>query len=290
MMEKTLVVIGDSWTWGSEVTDPESGSNSDSDPQNVAFRLTNVWSYYLNEKLQFKNYVNLGVPSCSNDSIIRNLTWWLAETGRLTKDNNDDVFVVVGLTSPDRKDFYAMDDRAMVNRWLTLHPARYYTHFSEEATTFAETYRTYFSNQEESTFRYLNTILYLQMLLEKCGIKYLMFQAFYDQGNLSINNWKDELFLNKIFEKKADDRDLNNINDLYFTLGNNLSPNYQKLWNMIDSIKFVNRDIEPRSFCNYIIQQNNHKKYFKSHHPTEHGHKLWADYLYDYIVKHNILG
>lgn len=289
-MEKTLLVIGDSWTWGSELKDLSLPSEvSEFNPVNTQYRDTHIWPWYLNQKLQFNKLVNLAIPACSNDSIQRNLLWWLSETGRLN-NNNDDLFVVIGFTSPERKDFYVVDERIGVDDWRTFWPARPMKYFSEEANTFGELYRNYFSSVQESTYRYLNTILYLQMILKQCNINYLMFQGFYDHGKLTVKTWKDNFFLDKIFNRRNSIREEINQMSQLSSFNKKMTISYDNLWNMIDDVRFVNKNSEPKSCCNYLLQLPNSDTMFKISHPSEKGHEMWAEYLYKYIQEKSILG
>lgn len=259
---KELVVAGDSWTYGSEIRDPKlPESVKDWDPPNDAYRLPRIWPTKLGKLVNSENVINLSYPAASNDQIIRNLVGWLTEKYLHPKKSTKDLFVVVGFTSPERKDFYYRDEKN--NFWFTMWPMWKHKYPQDNINRFAELYVKNFYNIEESTHRYLNQIFYLQNLFRQFDIKHLFFQAFYQRSDLHIQQWKDAPYY----------RHYNNQPD-------------QLIWNMIDNVRFIHKNDEIHSFHNYIKSLDktpNSDQAIKGMHPSELGHTWWAEHLYEYI-------
>ena len=107
---KKLVVAGDSWTYGSEIRDPKLPTSvNDWDEPNDAYRLPRIWPTKLGAHLDAEEVINLSYPAASNDRIVRNLVGWLTQEYLSTGKDTSELFVVVGFTSPERKDFYYRD-------------------------------------------------------------------------------------------------------------------------------------------------------------------------------------
>lgn len=102
-----LVIFGDSWAFGSDLEDREN---------------TNYASH-LKTMLGATEVINMAKPGISNEAIIRQLLSWLATPGAL----EDDPFIVVGWTSPERAEVFF--DYTVANAidgantyWTTLGP------------------------------------------------------------------------------------------------------------------------------------------------------------------------
>ena len=255
-----LVVVGDSWTYGSEIKDPAlPESINDWDKENDDYRTARIWPTKLAELSGIRDVINLSYPAASNDKIVRNLVGWLTQEYLSKNRPTDDLFIIVGFTSPERKDFYYKNDKT--GFWFTVWPMWRHLYPQAELNEFSEIYMTYLFNQEESTHRYLNQVFYLQTLLNHYNIKYLFFQAFYQRKNLHIRQWVDDPYA----------RHYNGQPDLM-------------IWNMIDPIKFMYKENSLHSFHNYILQyETPEQKVIEGQHPNEYGHKLWADNVYNYI-------
>lgn len=255
-----LVVAGDSWTYGSEIRDPSlPDSVKDWDKENDEYRMARIWPAYLSQRLGINDLVNLSYPAASNDKIIRNVVGWLTQEYLFKNKSTDDLFLIVGFTSPERKDFYYKTEKT--GFWFTVWPMWRHQYPQEELNEFSEIYMTYLFNQEESTHRYLHQIFYLQTLLNHYNIKYLFFQAFYQRKDMHIRQWTDDPYA----------RHYNGQPD-------------QMIWNMIDPTKFMYKNQDIHSFHNYILQfETRHNKVIQGQHPNEYGHMLWAENIDKYI-------
>ena len=93
----------------------------------------------------------------SNDSIVRRLVPSVFEL--LKKYKGDDIFVIVGWTSPERKDFFTE------NNWETLYPAHNHRQYSRKCKqivgcvckTFLERGRIYKSLY---TYKFIYTLFF----------------------------------------------------------------------------------------------------------------------------------
>ena len=283
---KELIVTGDSWTFGSEIINPDLPKDiNELDESNDIYRISKIWPTLLKEKLNFNEIKNLGFPSASNDRAIRVLINYLTKKYISKNKSVDDLFVVVGLTSPERKDFYYKSDD--ISRWVTLWPAWEHKYNELGVNDLAKTYVTYFWNEEEFLNRYLNQLIYLQSFFKEYNIKYLIFQSFYQpqQEYHKIETWKDSPYINMWNDTFNGAND--SLNKKYFE-----GSSERELWDMVDSIKFMNKTKDIHSFHGFLTQHGqwsniNHIDYNMLH-PNEEGHKLWANELSTYIKNNNL--
>jgi hypothetical protein len=268
---RKLIVIGDSWTYGSEIRDPNfSDEIKDWDQINDEYRLPKIWPTKLTKTLGFDECINLSYPAASNDRSVRVLINWLTQEYFIKKKSTDEIFVIVGLTSPERKDFYYKnEEKEGDNFWMTLWPMWKHKYLQEPINELSDIYVKYFWNKEEYTNRYVNQIFQLQTLFQHYNINFLIFQSFYQSSTLGFKDWKDDPYM----------REFNATVD-------------RLIWDLIDPIRFVNKNEEVHSFHNYIVKKDkteNKKVALLDMHPSEIGHTWWAEYLYSYIKNYNIL-
>ncbi len=266
-----LVVIGDSWTYGSEIKDPGlPASINDWDDLNDPYRLPRIWPTKLAKMLGMSHCTNLSYPAASNDRTFRILPSWLLDAYIKPQKSTENLLVIVGLTSPERKDFYYKDEEFDKDGWLTIWPMwkHTYTKDMQPLSDFSSLYQKYFWNAREYTYRYVSQIFFLELFFKRYNIKHLFFQAFYQPIEIHIKEWKDNPYVR-------------NYNG--FTT--------QDMWDMIDPINFYNKNTTPHSFHNYItsLDPTPHKEIsILGMHPSELGHTWWAENLYNYVNKNNI--
>lgn len=267
---KKLIVAGDSWTYGSEIRDPAlPQSVNDWDDPNDAYRLPRIWPTKLGKHLNIDDVVNLSYPAASNDRIIRNLVGWLTQEYLSVGKDTSELLVVVGFTSPERKDFYYRDiNNKHRHFWYTLWPMWKHKYPQQELNQFAELYAAYMWNSEEYTHRYLQQVFYLQTLFKQYGIEHLFFQAFYQRNDMHIRQWTDDPY-NRHYQGQPD----------------------EMVWNMIDPIRFMHKNDEVHSFHNYIIKKDaspGQRDSILNMHPSELGHTWWADHINEYGKENNL--
>jgi len=264
---KKLVVIGDSWTYGSEIRDPIlSDDINDWDKPNDEYRLPRIWPTKLGNMLGVQEVVNLSYPAASNDRSVRHIMGWLTEYYLKDNKSTDELFVIVGLTSPERKDFYYKSHDG--NWWFTLWPMWSHKYPQRNIARFSEAYIENFYNSEEYTHRYVNQLFYLQTVFKQYNIKYLFFQAFYQYKDLHLKNWLDNPYTRHY--KSQPDR---------------------FVWDMIDPIKFMHKEDEIQSFHNFLVNKDqtvNKTDAFLKMHPSELGHTWWAEHVYEYCKDNNL--
>ena len=101
-MKKIILCEGDSWTSG-DIINPELDVTWVNHPTNDEYRLPKVWPHKLGEMLGIE-VLNTSNAGCSNDSIVRRVVENTFDL--LEKYKGEEIFVIVGWSSPERKDFY----------------------------------------------------------------------------------------------------------------------------------------------------------------------------------------
>tara|TARA_B100001057_G_scaffold500868_1_gene618396 strand:+ start:2020 stop:2763 length:744 start_codon:yes stop_codon:yes gene_type:complete len=243
---KLILCEGDSWTAG-DIIDPEIfGDRLDkvNDPRNRPYRLPKVWPHKLGNLLGVETDNN-SVSGSSNDGIVRRLLKKIPDL--LKTYESKDLFVIVGWSSPERKDFYY---KGKWDAWETMYPAQLTQDFSYDKDL-QEFYRIYlekFWNEEEYMERYIQHNLLIHHFLNSYGINHIFFDAFYETKDMGIYGKLDS---------------------------NNLEP--------IKNIK-ENHSIS-KTFRETLMKGEylDEELFGKDYHPTEKGHETWARYLYDKI-------
>ena len=78
-MIRQLLVAGDSWTFGSEIKDPNiSVDIQDWDIKNNSYRIPKIWPTILAKRIR-TDVTNMSYPAASNDRILRLTESWLYE-------------------------------------------------------------------------------------------------------------------------------------------------------------------------------------------------------------------
>ena len=261
-----LIVAGDSWTHGSELKDPAvDPAIPDWSKEHDSYRVPRVWPTKLGKLLNADEVVNLGKPAASNDWIVRNLTGWLMQEYISKGKNTSELFVVVGFTSPERKDFFYKGEKGPVGFWFTMWPAWKHKYFDTNLDGWVETYQKYLWNSEEYIHRYLHQVHYLQLFMQQYKINYLFFQAFYQRQDIRIRDWKDNPY-SRDYQGQPD----------------------QTVWDIIDPIRFMHKNEEVHSFHNYLKTKSNYNDLMLNLHPSEQGHTVWAEHIRDYCKDNNI--
>lgn len=284
---KLLLCDGDSWTAG-DVINPELKTTWVNDPTNDSYRLPKVWPHILGKSLNTE-VLNISQAGSSNDGIVRrtldNINDYL-EQG----NNPEELFVVIGWSSPERKDFYYRNPQNKHNsHWETLYPNQLDQSFDYDKNlkSFYEKYIINFWNPEEYISRYIQQILFLHYFLSSYNIRHKFFNAFYE--NLPGNKTPLEKTNSGIGCPMFSEMDL--INDLTseHKIHKSTIKRFSKIYNKI----FIKE-----SFLNHIIKISNEKnildsaqnnqietEYFEKdgHHPNNKGHKEWSKVVFENI-------
>ena len=266
-MKKILLCGGDSWTSG-DIIDPKlqkKGITYVNHVKNDNYRLPKVWPHKLGKLLNTK-VINCASAGCSNDTIVRDVVEYTLKL--LLEYDEQEIFVIIGWTSPERKDFYfEFEDDEF---WETMRPDMFldkqqHKNIPEKLYNFYESYFLYFWNEREYMRRYIHQNLYLHKFLSHYKINHLFFDAFYTKkdGNAMLGlhhgyQVEDDL---EIYDSHTKD---------YF---------YRLRERIFKSISFKNFLLD----LNSDSKKLEYKKNMWSEndpHPSENGHQLWADELY----------
>ena len=270
-MKKILYTEGCSWTGGhlgdtNHMLKPGLETGQLTSPENDSYRLPKLWPYKLGKLLKIDKVQNAGEPGSSNDGIVRRTVENVL--GALTEYTPEEIVVVIGWTSPERKDFFYRDEFSPdEGNWLTFQPSlnmEFYSRDAKDLKHFFKTYVRCFWQIEEFISRYVRQNLYLHYFLKSHNIDHLFYSSFYERPNIALDDMTKEEY----------DSVLPNTLKHFFNLP-----------------KTTYKDLTFRKFVQevHIDEDSNdrhHNKFFEDHHPTEFGHRLWSEELakdLDYI-------
>lgn len=279
-----LLVAGDSWSFGSEIKDPKLPTAvADWDVKNNSYRIPKIWPTILAKRLGI-GLTNISYPAASNDRIVRHTESWLYENYIGQNKDCCDLAIIVGWTSPERKDFFYTDPyKKGTSNWTTIWPQQAgHDYHQPGMNEFFKQYVTYLWDEREALNRYVHQLTAMENLCKVHNIKLLMFQAFYDRG-VGIHgadedidtfvDYKNSGYINDQF-KKAELGE--NHPGRHHHYGNEMN---KTMWECLDQKTFLSDSffgfLKDRGLDSTIIGQ----------HPNELGHTLWADKLEKYIKK-----
>lgn len=268
-----LLTLGDSWTYGIELWDPELGPQEYYFPlehsAHDTYRKAHAWPYRFGCHLDAE-VINLGWPSASNDTISRRLMRWLAGEGYLSGRDAHELFVVIGWTGLERKDFF-INDASIASRfayvpeqqWITVTPGWGDKHSVKEIERLSRIYYEHFCDHGDYLWRYINHVYNAQITCDRIGARLLQFQAFYENQDF----------------------------DSYMLLGSlsdqshaHLAQEDVLMWDLVDASRFYGHKDHSQTFYSWLNVQCDAKGYRRDQlmmqtHPTALGHELWADEL-----------
>lgn len=288
-----LIGCGDSWAWGAELTlntntidEKMCDHNEHFNEANTNYRLNNRYLNLFANKINASSIVDLSLAAYSNEGIYRSLLRYLAMEGYLSGKDTSDLFVSIGWSSPERREFHCQNlDQfngfvptelnfysSQPEKWVTLGP--WYADVSyenKEINKFFELYFKYFWTDLELMYRWVSIIKNTETLLKRHNIKYVMHQAFFHYRTSSLRQWNDKKYEQDIV--------------------NNWTVFEREIFKSIDNKHFVDKDIFLKTFHEYVLEKANgdHDKVFTVFHPNEYGHQLYADHLYNFCVGNNLL-
>lgn len=282
-----LVACGDSWCWGAELVDPiidptpimnlpGGGFERQSIPGNIKYRLENRYINQFAKHANIDDIVDLSLPSQSNDAIFRKLVSWLADNEYLSGNNTEEIIVSIGWTSPERTEHF-YKDRFGGDNWAPYGPWSLDQDFTgqvgnEDGKKLNDFYNLFFDlfgAAEGFVNKYIQTVWITQMLLKSLNIKYVMHQAFYHHHEQMLREWDDEVYK----------RENMNIDD-----------SLSKIWNLVDSDNFINKDHPTASTAHHVmLEQGSLEESFIVFHPSALGHKIWGQYMFDFCKDNGII-
>lgn len=270
---KVLYANGDSWTAG-DIVDPDIFGDDlakVNDPKNKEYRLPRVWPHKLGNLLDI-DVINNSHAGGSNDRIVRSTINDILELKE--NINPEDIFVIIGWSSPERKDFFYKWNKAGGGEWECLYPAEL-NHWKSEREELNQFYKLYTLNhwyEEEYITRHCFNTITLHNFLNNLGIKHLFFNAFYEAKDSVLSESTHQLYESNELEQYIVDFQSNKDKKYLQKLEINFTiKEYQRIYKN----NFINT-----SFIKFLLQNKEYKtQELLDYHPTELGHELWAQYL-----------
>jgi hypothetical protein len=236
-------------------------------PTNIAYRLKHRYLNLFADRIGATEIVDLSKPSRSNDAIVRILIEFLVNEGYNTGRDTSDLFITIGWSSPERREFYYKNQWGSDN-WIEFGPwSMDQDHGDKDIDKFMRLYFDNFWNEGEFLHRWIQQVWQTELMLKSLNIKYVMHQAFYHHHTQMINQWDDKKYKEKFTTITQADK---------------------LLWDSIDSIKFIHKNHpELGTMHHYMLSQS--KDVFEVFHPNANGHSIWAEYMHKYCVDNNLL-
>jgi hypothetical protein len=290
-----IICDGDSWVFGCEIVDPTLKNqyaddiyvgHYDFEEANDAYRVPKIFPTHL-AKLLNADVTNLSWPADDNGSILRRTIEYITSNYLATGKSTDNLFVMVGWSSPERNSFWYKDDK--LSHLFRLWPQ--VQHFDAPAQEkFWELYVLYLWNAEEYMTRYVFNVLQLQNFCNQHKIKWMCFNSFYQTPKKIVTDWND-------LDVKKELEDLRGKvgGYQYQKTSNPLKrgsaiTDYATIWDTIDPVRFYKKDQPDSTFKSYIENpENKVKPVFNGWHPSPEGHTAWANELVSYINNNNLL-
>jgi len=285
-----LLCNGDSWTQGdspSQTINWDSNESLDwytiphnfgnyhiaSKAQQLKFYDSEVWPKVLGRNLKIDT-IKAGRLGDDNQGITRR-TIYLAEKYTALYDPSK-ILVVIGWSSPERKDFFYKWHENDAGEWECLYPGEldHWTSEREELLTF---YKLYVKNHwypEEFITRHCLNNISLHYFLKSLNIKHIFFNSFYENKEQVLDKNKHQLLESPKFSTFIEDfRNNSNTDTLKRLEIDNILAQYSRIHN---NVFFKD------TFLTYLLSIDT-KEELVDFHPTEKGHELWAKHLSSYI-------
>ena len=254
---KVLYAIGDSNVWGGELHNKEQDRSSK----------------LLSNKLDLIEW-NVATAGISNDRIyrvtVRDVSRFLNKEKVWCELYGDmvveDMFVVIGWTSPTRFEYIDHETGVYVqrrnwkgDRWGFTDKNK--IDETELVLNFADTRFAY--------TRIFNQMITLHHFLKSNNIKHLFYNCFWN-WDMDINEKVFEKIDNTFKNKVVTDYDTSKYYYSLSSLWANIPQTYKDL-NHFEYLRGFDKDL-----------------FYERGHPNEEGHKLWAEKLYSYIRENEI--
>ena len=287
--KKILVADGCSWTAG-DIVDPVLFPNQPwhvNHPDNLQYRLPRVWPHKLGKLLDLKTE-NIAHAGSSNDGIVRRT---ISKVEKLLENNkNEDIIVVIGWTSPERKDFFFKSVEDKEQAWDTLYPAQI-DHASikhKGKKDFYKLYTQYYWNEEEYVLRYIQSLVLLHNYLENNNITHYFFDAFYEATEAVVDPDKHAVFdsvsLNK-FIRSQHEAWKNRGKYLNFIQSEGLFSQYFKIYDKVfikdTMIEIMKGHLNKKELKDH---DNGQLVFDETYHPTEFSHSAYAEHLFNTLT------
>ena len=304
---KTLIVNGDSWMFGSEILNPkikpkmgDAITEIDFLKENDGYRLPKIFSTHLGNLMKYKP-INLSWPADDNKSILLRTISYITEEYISKGKSTDDIFVVIGWTSPERNSFWWNDEESNYSEKFILWP--HVRHFADKIQEmFWKLYVTYMWTPEEYVPRYIMDNVTFQNFCNSHSIKYLVFNAFathdyikkYPINDKNITNTELEDFqpLQYITNLRGDYHwggyDEQTIED-NITTRQNHSIEWWKVWETVDKKRYYKKNEAFNSMRSFINKLDTNEKKYNNIHPSPYSHEMFAKEIFNYIKENKLL-
>lgn len=249
-----LICVGDSWTWGDSLGKIGIQNGVFDDKQ---WRLDHIYGSLLSKKLE-SDFINYGIPGGSNSEIIDSLFLNILP---VVYKNNQRIIVVITLTELCRE---IISDPVWANAL---------TEFSSIESILEQ----YESLMLSSLSRYQQSFPNAKIIVAR-NFTY----TFPSNQSLVSNHldkiWIDTLKLSENNKYPTNLRILDNQGMLPLQ-------KYLKQQNLYQKYKSEYVDLLGRGLDAIDwLDESPYNSKFATRHPIEQGHKLWADYLYNYCL------
>jgi len=282
-----IIFDGDSWTFGCEIVHPDIQAKY---PENVhpgeydfleindEYRTRRIFPYFMSKSLGC-DYVNLSWPADDNKTIIERTMSYLSSEYITKGKPTDELFVIIGWTSPERNSFWWKNKN--LSQKFRLWPQ--VDNFDDpKMRDVWNMYIRFMWNPEEYIPRHVSTVVQFQNFCNVHNIKWLCYNSFYQTPNANPNDWQDLDMINELKQIQLGG---------YVQFKNGIRQSNQlkfnSVWNTIDPIRFYKKDQPNNTFKSFI--EANTEDPLVGWHPSPSGHKAWADELIKYIKENNLL-
>ena len=286
-MKYQIICNGDSWTFGCELTDPEVDrkyggpvkvyrGEYDYFEENIPYRTARIWPTYLRRYLDCQT-VNLSWPADDNTTIYNRTIDYVTREYLSKGRSTENLVVIVGWTSPERNSFWWEDDEW---NWIfRLWP--HISHFDRpKQKEFWKLYVSHMWTPSEFIPRYINNNLNLQNFCIANGIKYMMYDSFYQVADTHVREWDkslEDLFQEMVNYSYAVDSPDTFDRKSYIH-------DWKLVWNQIKSPNFYRKN-EPGNTFNEFIKSKLSNPYIGLH-PSPEAHDIWAQEIARYLKEH----
>ena len=190
------------------------------------------------------------------------------------KYDTKDIFVIIGWSSPERKDFFYKWNEKDTGEWECLYPAEL-DHWESKSDSLNAFYKLYTLNhwhEEEFITRHCLNNITLHNFLKALNIRHLFFNAFYESKEELFNPDKHQLF---------DAREIESYISNYQKSSEANTLKRLDINNIIDEYKRIHKEVfTKKSFIQFLFNLSEYNQDdLIDYHPTELGHELWAKEL-----------
>jgi hypothetical protein len=246
---------------------------------NDDYRVQHIWPTHLANLLSATN-VNISRGAASNDSILELTTGWLLENYIVPKKDTTELLVVVGWSTPERKNVMFENYDSSINKvifWPTMAETKYYK--TEVSKKYFDFYTRHLWIEREYITRYVEQHYALYCFCKMNNIKMVMFDAFNSPKKTEISDWQSTIeSIIKAWPAYSTDGWFHGPDDMLE------KQRLINIWNEIPSSCMILKDESPASFKGYIDQNiADADSRMNGLHPSESSHKVWADFLHQHI-------